>query len=73
MAKRNAFATYGLSSKGKSLPGMSDVVQAIPICPVPVFPSFAPGNAGQDENKRSRVVDKFPAKIADAALFCHVG
>jgi hypothetical protein len=29
---------------------MSDVVQAIPIGPAPVFPGFAPGNTGQNEN-----------------------
>ena len=73
MAKRKAFASDGSSSKGESLPGMSDVVQAIPICPVPVFPGFAPGNAGQNEDQRGRGVDKFPAKISDGALFCHVG
>jgi hypothetical protein len=52
---------------------MSDVVQAIPICPVPVFPSFAPGNAGQNQNKRSSGIDKSSAKIADGALFGGVG
>src|ERR1039458_9286043 len=73
MAKRKAFAPDGSSGKGKSLPGMSDVVQAIPICAVPVFPRFAPGDAGQNENKRGRGVDKFLAKFSNGPLFCHVG
>ncbi len=34
-----------------------------------------PQNSNLDSrtDKRNRVVHKFPAKIADAALFCHVG
>ena len=70
---RKAFASDRSSSKRESLPGMSDVVQAIPIGPVPVFPGFAPSNTGQNENERGRVVDKFRAKISDGTLFCHVG
>jgi hypothetical protein len=73
MAKREAFASYGSSSKGESLPGMADVVQTIPIGPVSVFPSFAPGNAGQNEDQGGRGVDESPAKISDGALFSHVG
>ena len=52
---------------------MSDVVQAIPIGTVLVFPGFAPSNAGQNENERGADVDKFPVKLSDGALFCHMG
>src|ERR1700677_3686925 len=72
MAKRKAFAADSSSGKRERLPGMSDVVQAIPIGTVSVFPGFAPGNAGQNENERGREVDKFPVKISDGALFCCV-
>ena len=52
---------------------MANVVQAVAIGPVLVFPGFAPGNAGQNEHQRGGGVDKFPANIADGALFRHVG
>ena len=68
-----AFASDRARSESKRLPGVPDVVQAVSICPVPVLPSFAPGNAGQNENKRGGAADKFPDKVSDAALFCHVG
>src|SRR5271169_254440 len=71
--KREAFAPNGSSGKRKSLPGMSDVVQAIPICAVLVLPRFAPRDAGQNENYRSRSVDKFLAKLSLGPLFRHVG
>jgi hypothetical protein len=68
-----AFASDRARSESKRLPGVPDVVQAVSICPVPILPSFAPGNAGQNENKRGGAADKFPDKVSDAALFCHVG
>ena len=73
MAKRKAFASDSSSSKRERLPGMSDVVQAMPIGTVSVLPGFAPGNTGQNENERGRDVDEFTAKISDGTLFCHMG
>jgi hypothetical protein len=72
MAKRKAFAAHSSSSNRQRLPGMSDVVRAIPIGTVPVLPGFTPGNAGQNENERGRDVDKLPSKLSDGALFCHM-
>src|SRR5271156_4955380 len=73
MAKRKAFAAHRSSSKRERLPGMSDVVHAIPIGPVPVLPGFTPDNASQNENERRRDVDKLPSKLSDGTLFCHMG
>src|ERR1700691_202842 len=73
MAKRRAFAPDGSSGKREGLPGMSDVVQAIPICAVLILPRFAPRAASQNEKKRGRSVNKVLAKFSNAPLFCHVG
>src|SRR5579862_1656598 len=73
LAKRKTFAADRSSSESESLPGMPDIVQAVPIGSIPVFPGFAPGNARQDENERGRDTDQLPTPISDGALFYHVG
>src|SRR5580765_7003873 len=73
MPEGETFTPDRSRSESKRLPGVPDVVQAVPICPFPVLPSFTPGNAGQNENKRGEGAHKAPGKISDAPLFCHVG
>src|SRR5271166_5815392 len=73
MAKREAFASDRSSCERERLPGMSDVVQAIPKRTVAVFPGFPPRNAGQNEDNRRRNVDELPAEISARAFFRHMG
>jgi hypothetical protein len=46
---------------------MADVMEAIPVGAVEIFPGFAPGNGGEDENQR-RIQAEGGDEISGAAL-----
>src|SRR5205807_1409090 len=54
------------------LPGMSDVVQAVSICPVTVLPSLAPRDAGQDKYYGRGLIRPLHLEIAASSLLGHV-
>src|SRR5580704_16356584 len=51
---------------------MPDVVQAVSIGPVPVFPGLAPRDAGQNKYDWRGALDRVHLKMAGRALLRHV-
>ena len=65
-------ASDGAGGQRKRLPGMSDVVQTISICPVPILPRLAPRNTGQDKHDWRGAADQLQLKTAQRTLLGHV-
>src|ERR1700739_4376561 len=73
MAASEGIATDGTGGKGEGLPGVAEVVETVAIGAVAVFPGFAPSNGRKNENERDGGGKHLRGKIANGALFGHVG
>ena len=46
-----SLASHCLRGESERLPGVADIVQAITIGAITIFPGFAPGDGGENENQ----------------------